>query len=130
MNDDSPPKGPWTETDFRLIIGRTRIDYDRDKEDENRRKHGYSLESAVHFLEGMLLPLGRSPVATSVPMECGGEVRHQHMTVDTSGNVVFLVTTMRPEETVRVISLRPASKDEEAIYRAAVTHGHIRMPKK
>ena len=130
MNDGPPPKSPWSETDFRLIIGRTRIDYDRDKEDENRKKHGYSLVSAVHFLEGMLLPLGRPPVATSDPVEYAGEIRHQHMTIDTSGNVVFFVTTMRSGETVRVISLRRASNDEQAIYRAATGHGYIQVPRR
>jgi uncharacterized DUF497 family protein len=34
------------------------------------------------------------------------------MTVDDSGKVVFLVTTMRPDETVRVVSLRRASSEE------------------
>ena len=34
--------------EFRLILGRTRIEYDDNKETSNRRKHGYSLESAVH----------------------------------------------------------------------------------
>jgi uncharacterized DUF497 family protein len=37
--------GPYTidDREFRLIIGRTQIDYDPDKEAVNRRKHGYSL---------------------------------------------------------------------------------------
>jgi uncharacterized DUF497 family protein len=123
-------KGPWESTDFRLIIGRSKIDYDWDKEEENRRKHGYSLESAVHLLEGMLLPLGRPEVATSDPIDCGGEIRHQHLTVDDSGKVVFFVTTMRRDETVRVISLRRASDQEEEIYRQACLHGEILVPRK
>lgn len=32
--------------------------------------------------------------------------------LDDSGNVVVMVTTMRPDETVRVISLRKAHLDE------------------
>ena len=37
--------------EFRLILGRTRIEYDENKELSNRKKHGYSLESAVHYFE-------------------------------------------------------------------------------
>ena len=48
--DDMKIEGPWKDSDFRIIIGRTTIDYDWAKEEINRKKHGYSLESAVHFL--------------------------------------------------------------------------------
>jgi uncharacterized DUF497 family protein len=130
MADDDEVKGPWESTDFRLIIGRSKIDYDLDKEEENRKKHGYSLESAVHFLEGMILPLGRPLVATSDPIDCGDEIRHQHLTLDDSGKAVFFVTTMRQDEIVRVISLRRASAQEEEIYRQACLHGEILVPKK
>ncbi|MCK9365054.1 MAG: BrnT family toxin [Syntrophales bacterium] len=130
MANNDEVKGPWESTDFRLIIGRSRIDYDLDKEEENRKKHGYSLESAVLFLEGMLLPLGRPLVATSDPIDCGGEIRYQHITLDDSGKVVFFVTTMRQDETVRVISLRRASTQEEEIYRQACRHGEVMVPKK
>ena len=87
--------------DFRLVIGRTRIDYDRDKEEENRKKHGYSLESAVHLLKRLLWPVSSMPFTTSDPFRENDEVRHMHMGLDDSGNVVFFVTTMRPDETVR-----------------------------
>lgn len=127
MKNDTPPRGPWKKTDFRLLIGRTKIDYDRMKEESNRKKHGYSLLSAVHFLEGMLLPLGRPTVAMSDPVEVKGEIRHQHMTLDTSGHVVFFVTTMRPNEVVRVISMRRATDQEEIIYRAVCTHGTVNV---
>ena len=117
MADDDKVKGPWESTDFRLIIGRSKIDYDLDKEEENRKKHGYSLESAVHFLEDMILPLGRALVVTSDPIDCGAEIRHQHLTLDDSGKAVFFVTTMWQDEIVRVISLRRASAQEEETYR-------------
>jgi uncharacterized DUF497 family protein len=38
------------------------------------------------------------------------------MTLDDDGHVLFFVTTMRPGETVRVISLRRASDTEEELY--------------
>jgi uncharacterized DUF497 family protein len=34
------------------------------------------------------------------------------MSIDDNGKVVHMVTTMRPNETVRVISFRRASKEE------------------
>jgi uncharacterized DUF497 family protein len=102
--------------DFRLVIGRTKIDYDRDKEDENRKTHGYSLESAVYLLERAILPIDATPFITSDPFKESGEVRHIHMGVDDMGCVVFMVTTMRSDETLRVISFRRASEKERKIF--------------
>ena len=68
--------------DFRLVVGRTKVDYDRAKEDENRKKHGYSLESAVYLLERDILPINSKPFITSDPFKESGEVRHMHMGVD------------------------------------------------
>lgn len=107
------------EHEFRLVFGRTKIDYDKDKDNENRRKHKYSLESAVWLLERMLLPVGvfRPHVVSDsffFELEDRNEVRHMHMCVDDGGNIVFMVTTMREDETVRVISLRPAHQHERA----------------
>ena len=75
--DNKTIEGPWEETDFRLIIGRTKIDYDWTKEEANRKKHGYSLESAVHFLEQTLLFSPSPPMATSDPIEVDREIRYQ-----------------------------------------------------
>lgn len=99
--------------EFRVVFGRTRIDYDPNKEEANRKKHGYSLESAVYMLERLLLPSENPrPHAVSDAFLENGEVRHMHMCVDDSGNVVLMVTTMRPNEIVRVISFRKAHADE------------------
>ncbi len=102
--------------DFRLVIGDTKIDYDRNKEDDNRRKHGYSLESAIYILENVILPIKYKPFITSDPFTEKEEVRHMHMGVDDDGNVVFLVTTMRSDETVRIISFRRTSEKEREIF--------------
>lgn len=99
----------WT---FRVVVGRTRIDYDVEKEHANREKHGYSLESAASLLESILLPVPGPPIMTTDGFLEAGEVRHMHMTVDDCGKVVLIVTTMRPEEIVRVISYRRASDVE------------------
>jgi hypothetical protein len=53
---DIPAKLGIPAYDFRAVIGDTTIDYDLNKEEINRKKHGYSLESAVHMLERLLLP--------------------------------------------------------------------------
>ena len=99
--------------EFRLVTGKTKIDYDLDKEYSNREKHDYSLESAVLLLERMVFPFGEPlPSMTSDGFMEGGEVRHMHMSVDDSGKVVLMVTTMRADETVRIISFRRASDEE------------------
>lgn len=98
--------------EFRVVFGRTRVDYDIDKEYVNREKHRYSLESAVSLMESIILPMGGPPRITSDGFLEAGEVRHMHMTVDDCGKVVLMVTTMRPEETIRVISYRRASEEE------------------
>ncbi|MFA6271296.1 MAG: BrnT family toxin, partial [Candidatus Paceibacterota bacterium] len=97
--------------------GRTEIEYDSAKELLNRRKHGYSLESATYLLQRVLLPIGkRYAFFTSEPRETNGEIRHNHLTIDDDGTMVMLVTTMRPNEKVRVISMRKANPKERLIY--------------
>jgi uncharacterized DUF497 family protein len=110
---DIPSKLGIPDWEFRVVVGRTKIDYDLSKEAANREKHGYSLESAVQLLERMLMPIGEPPpTITSDGFMENGEVRHMHMGVDDGGKVVLMVTTMRPNETVRVISYRRASDVE------------------
>ncbi|WP_082820129.1 BrnT family toxin [Desulfuromonas sp. DDH964] len=110
---DSPKKLGIPEYEFRLIFGRTRIEYDQDKELVNRQNHGYSLESAVHYFENLLLPAGpSSPFMTSDAFLENDEVRHMHMGLDDSGKIVLFVTTMRDDETVRIISFRRANEAE------------------
>lgn len=106
--------------EFRLVVGRTGIDYDQEKEEANRRKHGYSLESAVQMLERIILPLGGPAVLTSDSFIENGEVRQMHLSTDDEGRVVLAVTTMRPDEVVRVISFRRADRKHTAIYRSAL----------
>jgi uncharacterized DUF497 family protein len=78
---------PWHATDFRVVIGSTHIDYDRNKEETNHKRHGYSLESAVHLLRRMVLPIPSPLFVTTDPFEENGEIRHNHMTLDGEGHV-------------------------------------------
>lgn len=109
-----PSKMGIADWEFRVVFGRTKIEYDPDKEQINRAKHGYSLESAVFLLERFVFPFGSKsrPHATSDGFLEGGEVRHMHLSVDDAGKVVLMVTTMRPDETVRIISFRRADPAE------------------
>jgi len=110
---DIPTKLGIPDYEFRLAFGHTKIEYDPDKEDINRKDKKYSLESAAHLLEQIVLPLCKqTPYAISDAFEEKGEVRHMHMSIDDCGDVVLMVTTMRPGETVRVISFRRADKKE------------------
>ena len=112
---DIPAKLGIAEHEFRVVFGRTTIDYDPNKEDANRAKHGYSLESAVDILKRLLMPnTNPRPYAVSDAFLENGEARHMHLTIDDSGYVVLMVTTMRPNETVRVMSFRKAHEDERA----------------
>jgi len=105
----------WEAEDFRVVIGATKIDYDADKEDQNRAKHKYSLVSAVNLLEHLILPVNVRPFITRDASTCH-ERRHEHMTVDSDGKVVLFVTTMRENETIRVISLRRAHDEERKVF--------------
>ena len=106
---------PWAPEDFRVVIGSSTIDYDPDKEDENRAKHRYSLASAIDIFEKLLLPLPSPPICTR-DASTQSERRHEHLAVDSDGKVVFIVTTMRPDETIRVISFRRASQEERELF--------------
>ncbi|MEJ8822221.1 BrnT family toxin [Variovorax humicola] len=108
-----PLKMGIPEWEFRVVFGTTRIEYDPTKDAANLEKHGYSLQFAASLLERVLLGFGaKAPYALSDGFAEGGEVRHMHLCTDDSGKVVLMVTTMRPDESVRVISLRRASSSE------------------
>ena len=114
---DIPSKLGVPDWEFRVVVGRTQIDYDPNKEAINREKHGYSLESIVEQVEMLILPTGvRRPYIISDGFEEEGEVRHMHMGVDDSGKIVFFVTTMRQHETIRIISYRRAKTKEKQTF--------------
>ena len=74
---------------------------------------GHALASAVERLERLLFSLGNfRPFIRCVGLMEGKEIRHMHMGVDDCRQVVVMVMTMRPNETVQVISYRRASSQE------------------
>jgi len=101
---------------FRLVIGATQIEFDENKELQNRAKHGYSLASAKYILESFILHF-QPPLLFRGPDKTGDEFRYEIMSLDDTEKVVlFFVITMRPNESVRIISLREATPKESKIY--------------
>ncbi len=109
------------EYEFRVVIGRTRIEYDAEKDKTNRTKHGYALESAVYLLEACFAFITPRRIITSDAFFEKGEVRHMHLAQDADGTLVKIVTTMRPGEIVRVLSLRRANREEQAEFRQVLS---------
>ena len=86
---------------LRLIFGTTQVDYDGTKEQINREKHGYSLQSAAYLLQRRLMPVPQPPLAYRGPITRNGEYRYELMTLDDDDHtVVFFMITMRANETV------------------------------
>ena len=100
-----------------MIIGATSVDYDESKEEQNRQKHGYSLSRALYLFERLVFPVN-PPLYMMRDVSTPHELRHEHLIVDDDGRVLQIVTTMRDSEVVRVISLRPASRQERKQFRA------------
>ena len=107
--------------EFRILVGSTGIEYDPAKDEINRKKHKYSLESAAFILEREILPFNitsskKSVLFTRDATNNNSERRFEHLTEDDEKNVVFIVTTMRPNESVRVISFRAANPKERQTF--------------
>jgi uncharacterized DUF497 family protein len=113
---DIPKRLGIKKTDFRLVFGGSRIDYDATKEDANVQKHKRSLKEALPILVNAVFPINRKPFLTHDGIERNGEIRHKHMGLDKEGKIVFFVTTMRSDETVRVISFRRANRTERKVF--------------
>ncbi len=114
---DIPKKLNIQETDFRLVIGTTGIDYDPRKNEINISNHGYSFDEAIAIFEQILLPISSiPPFMVKDSIEVNGERRSNIMTIDKQGKVILIALTMRQNETARIISMRRASKKERDIF--------------
>ena len=76
--------------EFMLIFGSSRIGYDPVKEIKNRRKHHYSLQSAVHLLEKTIFPCGNDLRITIKQCVIKEEVRYNIMAFDDDKNIVLM----------------------------------------
>jgi uncharacterized DUF497 family protein len=99
--------------DFRIIFGRSGIEYDPNKSKRNIQIHGYSLEEAVQLFTSALL--FQTQLVSTDPYIRNGEIRQSHMAVYRN-RIIHISTTMRPGESIRIISMRPASKKERKIF--------------
>lgn len=84
-----------------------RFEWDTVKAEKNFAKHGISFSDAMHVLEGETYEMPATTVA--------GEIRS--MTLGELDGIVILavVSTERPPR-IRIISARPASRDERKTY--------------
>jgi len=115
---DIPKKLGIKGTDFRLVIGSSTIDYDPKKNDKNIANHGYSFDDALEIFQNILLPIsGSPPFITKDSITKNNEFRSNVLTLDKKGNVILIALTMRENETIRIISMRPASKKEKEIFK-------------
>jgi uncharacterized DUF497 family protein len=105
----------WEPHDFRMIFGTTKIEYDENKEEKNRKNHKYSLSCAADIFEEILL-LQPNKMITSDSFNENGEIRHMHL-AEYQNKTVLFVTTMRDNETIRIISMHDADEKYREIYR-------------
>lgn len=97
---------------IRFVLGTTAIDYDPNKEEQNKSKHGYSLSCAQDVIEQLLLL--QKPALHRSYMR-GDEERFDMMT-EYQNRIVHITATMRKGDVVRVISMRDASEKERKEY--------------
>lgn len=84
-------------------------EWDRGKAQSNREKHGVSFPDAVAVLE--------DEFALTIPDDHAGEERFVTIGEDAFGRVLVVVYTYRGEDTIRLISARPATRRERRLYR-------------
>jgi len=118
-----PRKLNIKESDFRLIIGSSGIDYDHSKNEINISNHGYSFDEAIAIFEKMLLPISpMPPVIVKDSIDVNGELRSNIITIDKQGKVILIALTMRQNETIRIISMRRASEKERCLFTELVDY--------
>ncbi|MBN2034678.1 MAG: BrnT family toxin [Deltaproteobacteria bacterium] len=90
-----------------------KFEWDENKNSENIRKHGFDFADAHQMFEKPLL-------ARLDDRENYGEDRWIGIGTTANGIVVILVFTEREEETIRIISMRKATKNERTKYEKAI----------
>ena len=85
------------------------FEWDRDKEAQNRKKHGVSFrESATVFGD---------PLSTTYPDLAHSEEEQRHITIGmTDRGTIIVVAHTEEEDTARIISARRATRRERRFY--------------
>ena len=87
------------------------FEWDEAKNQANKRKHGISFEEAAKvFLDPEMLEKYDSAHSTDE------EDRYSIIGMIPFLRVIFVICTFRGNDRIRIISARPAEKNEEAIY--------------
>lgn len=84
-------------------------EWDPDKAQSNREKHGIRFADAVTVLE--------DPFAITIPDNHADEERFVTIGEDAFGQLLVVIYTYRGETTIRIISARNATRRERRIYR-------------
>ena len=83
-------------------------EWDREKAQRNREKHGIRFADAIVVLE--------DPFAVTIPDTHADEERAVTIGADAFGTVLVVVYTYRGKDTIRMISARPATRRERRMY--------------
>jgi uncharacterized protein len=86
-----------------------RFEWDENKKRENLKKHGFDFADAWELFENPLLVKGDTRKEY-------GEERWTGIGVMGNGIVSVIIFTRREKETIRIISMRKASKKERQYY--------------
>lgn len=92
----------------RAYIARTRYEWDRAKAASNLRKHG------IHFADAVAVFADESALTLDDPNP--DEERYVTLGMDAFARVLVVVYTWRGEDTVRLISARRATRNEQNLY--------------
>ena len=90
-----------------MLLNELRFEWDEEKNEINKRKHGISFETAIHIFED------ENRIEIYDREHSIDEDRYN--TIGLVKNVIFVVYTERGEA-IRMISARPASALERSLY--------------
>jgi len=89
------------------------FDWDDDKAEANRKKHGVTFKEAATVFQ--------DPLSLTIPdpRHSWGEVRNLHIGLSTEGRLLMVVYT-EEGSTIRLISSREATRQERRIYEEGI----------
>lgn len=85
------------------------FEWDRDKESQNRKKHGIAFREAATIFDGLL--------STTYPDLAHSKEEQRYITIGmTESGKIIVVAHTEAADTVRIISARPATRRERRFY--------------